>query len=495
MPHYKHDRETDLVTALRECAYLAFDTAAEAHHDTTTVHAYDEAAGEWKPIPADRLIVTFKLSDSEKYQWRQRECTRFTRREYIRPPWYLDPVWREAIERITAADDDDPRLAHYVHVSVNQPGKIAYTQNDSHGTADRQTVVRPGRYLAKYFSEAIDKTTIDRFCGMLTADRYALTVTKDPETIERVYTTEGFGSCMRYPFPSEYFRGSCHPVRAYGGNDSDLALAYVGDLAAGEVLARTVIWPDRQVYNRIFGHRDLMIPLLEAAGYSQGSIRGARITAIACKGGYVVPYVDNISSAELSRDRRSLVLGQGRVSVATTEGLSAAEEEEEEEELFSCTRCGYESHDSDNFDGDYCTSCFESMSYCEECEEYHHHDDRSSVESGDRYICDSCFSRLSVECDRSDCDREWIETDEFTREETAAREVRHAIGLCPDCNREYDGCPHCSEYTERGSTICDECGESTGRRCPDTADLPLTATTGDDDTTAGETAGERDGRS
>jgi hypothetical protein len=487
VPYYIHDRERELSEARERGEYAVYLTASMAHAAKATRRLYSgiDDAGEPIAIPADRLTVTFEPTSDERYYWRERESGRLRDREYVPLPWKHDPAWLSALGEL---DGDDQRRYHFPHISVKQAGKMAYTQNEEHGFCDRQTAVRPGKYLTQYFSEYLDKATIDRFCGLVSSNGHQVIYTNDPDAIEQVYIAEGFGSCMRHT--AESFNGICHPVRAYGGPYSSLALAYVGDLSRKYIVARTIVWPDKKLWNRIFGHYDLLAPLLEADGYSQGSMRGATIAALTDDDRtYTVPYVDNVSRGSLSRNKRSIILGSGPIALDTTDGLSAAyEEEEEEDPLYTCSRCDYQSDRSSHFEGDLCTACDESMYTCDECDRRFHSDDESLTESGDRYLCDRCYSRSSTECDRDGCAETWIESDRFSDEETAARTVRHAIGLCPDCDEELDGCPNCSDYTPRGSTVCDECGESTGRLCPETIALPL-------DETAGETAGERDDRS
>src|SRR3546814_10683380 len=45
---------------------------------------------------------------------------------------------------------------HFCHVSTEQAGKIAFTENAAKGQIDRQLVMSPGRYLHRFFSAHLD---------------------------------------------------------------------------------------------------------------------------------------------------------------------------------------------------------------------------------------------------------------------------------------------------------------------------------------------------
>lgn len=92
--------------------------------------------------------------------------------------------------------------------------------------------------------------------------------TTDPAEIVEIYG-KGPHSCMKE-----------RPWDARGYGDSpDLALAYVKGVN-GRVLARTICWPDRKIWWRIYGGTigtGRLATGLQRLGYAKGSLSGARI--------------------------------------------------------------------------------------------------------------------------------------------------------------------------------------------------------------------------
>ena len=77
------------------------------------------------------------------------------RREQMRNPLH-HAIYSLIFEK--AAPDLGPVIelcAQWPHVSKTDPTKIAYTQDESKGIADRQTVTNFGRYVRKFYSPAI----------------------------------------------------------------------------------------------------------------------------------------------------------------------------------------------------------------------------------------------------------------------------------------------------------------------------------------------------
>src|SRR4051812_6138886 len=116
--YYIHAKNTEVNTA----SDRSFATRSEAFQNKTN----DET-------------VTFIASDEQKMQWRTRETDRFygydTENKYERTPWHYE-AWSNR--------------DHYCHVSLKNPGMIAYTPDDEHGVQDRQIRLTPGRYLARF---------------------------------------------------------------------------------------------------------------------------------------------------------------------------------------------------------------------------------------------------------------------------------------------------------------------------------------------------------
>lgn len=92
--------------------------------------------------------------------------------------------------------------------------------------------------------------------------------TTDPDEIVAIYR-KGPHSCMK---------GSPEQARGYG-DSPDLALAYMKGLN-GRVTVRTICWPDRKIWYRMYGGevgKGRMSAAMARLGYRQGSLSGARI--------------------------------------------------------------------------------------------------------------------------------------------------------------------------------------------------------------------------
>jgi hypothetical protein len=78
-------------------------------------------------------------------EWRERERKKFADGTYARVPWHG--------ERWFVGSMAD--LNHFVHVSEDDPSKVAYTPDDRFGSEDRQLRMKPGKYLRKHFAEVL----------------------------------------------------------------------------------------------------------------------------------------------------------------------------------------------------------------------------------------------------------------------------------------------------------------------------------------------------
>lgn len=351
-------------------ALEAFDTAALAHTG--------KAANE---------KVTFLPNHTERISWRRREQDRFRHGAYLPVPWDdLEPV------------DDYSYSIRFPHFAVKSPGLIAYTKTEEHGVLDRQTAVRPGRYLKDYFPDMSDADVRD-WVSKCQSTSFELQFARTADDIERVYLG-GPSSCMAHP--ESAFSSCVHPVRVYG--DSDLAVAYYGNI--DKASARAVVWPDRKIYSRIYGGDTLRL-LLEQAGYEQGSLSGAKVQALydddrSC---YVMPYVDYINYAcETRLDGKTwLVLGSGRLQAQRTDGLS---EDCDEDNDWTCAACG-EGYSADaesySYDGEsYCDGCYtDRFADCFDCGETYIREDMTRVwiNSRRRYFCEDCQATREAEAE------------------------------------------------------------------------------------------------
>jgi hypothetical protein len=287
--------------------------------------------------PDARLRVALAGADIGDVDWQVREKLRFADGSYQPTPWHDEPWYR--------AKHDE----HFCHISTEQAGKIAFTENSAKGQLDRQLVMSPGRYLHRFFSNHLDNEAIEGWCARLSVQLQedALKITQDADEIEDVYVG-GPGSCMAHD--ASDFESFCHPVRVYAGPDT--ALAYIG--AREDARARSVVWPERKIHTSIYGDVSRLRLLLEAAGYTEGGLNGARIRRIVDGDSFVVPYID--AGDDLADDGEYLIIGRGNIPSENTNGLG--------DQSWYCPRCDHAttSHDTvyygDGSSEEWCYGCY-----------------------------------------------------------------------------------------------------------------------------------------
>jgi hypothetical protein len=430
MPYYRHEKDSEP------------DTGEE-------FATRQEAMTNWDKV---NERITFVPTEVEKLAWRQREQNRFYDGTYVEVPWNTD-LYRD----------------HYVHLSVKAPGLIAYTASEEKGRDDKQTQMRPGKYLEQFYSmEAIEKRCIehgwaennyykDVYQGMFTPEQVADYITRcqsefvqlqfaaTPDEIEQVYL-HGPESCMSHPL--SHYSSSEHPVRVYG--DSDLQVAYLGDLKKKCISARAVVWPERKVYGSTYGTEQVLAQLLETAGFKRGSFRGAKIRAIPDDNSYIMPYLDVADLASLRG--QWFVLDEGDYGVKNTNGLL--------EESFYCQHDNCDSR----VDGEdqYCYSCLQERWTCHFCgEESFDEDGRYELTIRGYYgdgrhvwACESCRDDKTSDC--KCCDESFVEA-EYPWSVQRRRLTDGITDVCAGC--EQNGatkCEHCRGWHLPEDDLCEE---------------------------------------
>ncbi len=357
---------------------------------------------------------------TEAQRWREREQERFRRREYKCLPWAGEPwyVGTDAFAR------------HYAHVSTADPSKLAYTPSEQHGVQDRQIRMKPGKYLRKYFPDMAAQD-IERWAGKFAAENEILTLrlARTEDEIEQVYLN-GPHSCMSHEAGS--YESPVHPTRAFGAGD--LAVGYVqrGDT----ISARTICWPDKRVFcGTIYGDKERMDAALMGAGYSVGSLAGARLLKIECGGRHVetfaMPWLDGDCTSVDVRGDFFIVAHHGAHNARNTNGTSGG---------YPCDRCE-DSCGEETFsigDDTWCESCYESHAFpCARCEETYPEDEYNNVE--DESWCNGCARDDAYTCEKCDS---------IYRQDSVSNplcEIDSTDLWCQDCANEY-------------ATFCDPCG-------------------------------------
>jgi len=363
--------------------------------------------------PLAQMRITLAGADIGDLDWETREKLRFADGTYTPTPWHDEP-WYQA-----------KHTEHFCHVSTEQAGKIAFTENAAKGQVDRQLVMSPGRYLHRHFSEQLDNNAIEGWCARLSVQlqEHALKITQDADEIEDVYVG-GPSSCMAHD--ASDFESCCHPVRVYAGPDT--AVAYIG--SREDASARSVVWPERKIYTSIYGDVSRLRLLLEEAGYKEGGLNGARVRRIEDGNDLVVPYID--AGDYLGDDGQYLIIGRGSICSDNTNGLSRV--------TWYCSRCENddESHETVYFVGggeeEWCSHCHQDHTIFCEYNERSYSEDETFVtvySHGSEYTVledDACnFGAVFLDdrgewwkrdcCRQCDASGDWFHRDDLTEYE------------------------------------------------------------------------------
>jgi len=377
----------------------------------------EEDAREYMRVLAQETGKIYFVCRAPDLQWRDRELRRLVSGEYTELPWCAEIWWAERPEEMRH---------HYAHVSKEKETMVAFTESPEKGEQDRQTRIRAGAYLTRFFSNILTPQEIQFWCRVFNGDNEesaSFSLAKTPDEIEEIYKN-GPASCM-----SCDFRG-VHPSRVYGG--FDLAIAYIkksADYHDEPIASRALVWPERKIYGRIYptperydtgARRDSAMreharleKALRAEGYESGSLgsfNGARIAAIPLgDSSYAMPYLDGSYCVTLS--------SCGEFFTMSRHGEHGAQETNGQIDLdggMICESCedrmseddSYSVNTGRNHSESWCRDCYESNSFF--CHGY----EETYSDSCDSIIADdhNTYSLYYAERNFSYCDHtsEWV---------------------------------------------------------------------------------------
>ena len=378
-----------------------------------TLEIWAKDAGRWvRPLshtayfcPADTVWI-----DRERRRQRSRPC----------------PPMPHGVE--------DRYPEHFVYLSPLD-GMIGYTPDYLYGRQDRQVRMKPGKYLSKYYPE-IPAHVASHWVHACAPKE--LTISSDSDVIADVYFN-GPPSCQHpaSDHANDYTKDwDRHPCRMYAG--PDLAIAYLGDRKSA--IARSIVWPEKKVYVRVYGEMSLQ-DRLEALGYQEGDLHGAKCRKVTDGDRIIVPYVDGASGIADAGDY--LILKNHGYDYGAKETCGYVGEEE----TYYCSRgdCDRERDEDDT----YCSQCQEYQWSCEDCgAEYFSDETCPNGESGQ--WCETCYSDHVTCCESC--------SDQF-EEDAIPYRVRRArsgwmLSYCPDCANERHACDTCGDVCENDSPCC-----------------------------------------
>ncbi len=402
-----------------------FTSGAEAGKTASSLNETARASGS-----STRFRVISLKSAPVSDAWKERETMRFVYGTYKPVPWHAEP-WI------------NPN--HFAHVSKADPSKLAYTPNPEHGAADRQTRMRPGRYLTQHYSDVLPQDEIRVWCARYTKENSnpKLQFATTPDEIQAVYES-GPSSCMGKR--ANHFDSTQHPTRVYGAGD--LAIAWIKknaesdedtDIDDIDISARALCWPTKKIYGRIYGDENLLEVLLTEAGFKEGEegdFDGAKLLRIEeDSGAFIAPYLDD-PNISVNDNGKFLILDQyGEINCRETSGLS------ENSNPYTCDNCD-----------DRC--------------------DETYTVDGNQSWCESCYTDHAFNC--NDCNETYSGSPYLT--------TNYSYDICEDCADNYNCCTVCekyfpandTEYSEvTGESYCDDCADNMARTpCGELATAP-----------------------
>jgi hypothetical protein len=186
--------------------------------------------------------------------------------------WFRDRVGADEYQLVH--DDFPIAWDTGAHISTTEPDLLAYFPTQKHWDSRVPQKIKAGRYLKKYFPDMSDDW-IRQKANLLTGNKRTLKVLThwyDMFTAYRTLDTDGVvSSCMT----KDCWR-PVHPLMVYHESDVVLAVMYEGDVPK----ARALVNKNTKEFNIIYGQWERMLPMLEADGYSHGSLDGARINKL-----------------------------------------------------------------------------------------------------------------------------------------------------------------------------------------------------------------------
>ena len=397
-------------------------------------------------------------------EWREREKRRFRERVYRNVPW-SNKHWYTSCE---LAD------LHHSHLLMgsesNSEGMISFTPSEDKGVNDRQTDMKPRRYLQKYLKAVIkgyiykgnlvnywnskydyddpdprpdNHKEVDlnkeveywasrfEFLAKPTVYHNAM----DRDAIRWVYEHCGNGatSCMTH-HAEDFSRGGVHPTEAYAAGDLAISFIYEDEIPPEmtynhpKVVARAVTWPDRKIYGRIYGkygNETRLRQALEEDGYRPSTLVEARMLNIEVNGAAVFPYLDNDNGVDYLSSKYYVIRyeGEGEYRADSQEGWL-----NEEAYDFFCVSCdeGYRGDDYWTLGcGDrICDGCYNEYYFsCNGCDDVTYTDDGTWVD-GQYLYCETCRDDEAFEC---------VTCDEWTGNDSLAGENEDSEQVCNSC--------------------------------------------------------------
>jgi len=224
----------------------------------------------------------------------------------------------------------------------------------------KRTSMKFGKFLVKSgLGEDVARDWSSKLKSVLEQMKGAkLKLTNSSEEAVAIYRN-GPNSCM----------AGMDCVGAYHSEDVAVAFVVIGE----RVVARTVVCKNPEIglqYMCIYGNRDLLLPLLREAGYTNGDLDGCKLARIEANDGVFLPYLDCGTNVDDCGDHL-LASNHGEYCSQNTCGYL--------EPMQHCESCGEATHEDEVNYSDYYQE-----HYCGDC-----HHERHEYVDGEYYATDS----------------------------------------------------------------------------------------------------------
>ena len=311
----------------------------------------------WYDHKHERHVQTY-----EGREWFQRECNAHG----------YHPAVNDAL-RIARPHDWHLLLLEWPHKSVTDPNRLAYTQSERHGEADRQTVTTIGKYLTRHFGgilydhEIRDIVARHSYSGSIEIVDYL------PNMIEAVMN--GPSSCMTRHFNIRCDDGEQrHPYAVY---DPALGWSMAVRVENGKILGRCLLYTDPETQYKCFvrsykrnpdershsGVDEAIEAYLKSIGFEKrgGWPEDAKLSYYKLSGNsneFLAPYIDGDErQVDIYSDMYLTISPNGEYCCDNTDGRCGAP-------LCSCEDCGAAIYDEDD---QYCVGRGEDTTVCPRC--------------------------------------------------------------------------------------------------------------------------------
>lgn len=254
-----------------------FQTGEEAQKEAKDLNSYYKSGNHGVRYRVRRVVD----SDNDNFVNREKAKGFITVTTDGLPDYTYWPYWR------------------LPHIDPENKRHVRFFRSLSDAIEGKYTSMLMSRFFGRSCdleSEDFDQKLIDM--GFYDGVRH-VEILRDADQIQDAYEN---GPCSCMNDPDNYPLGDIHPSRVYASPDLGLAVLKNGN----DCVARTVIWPDKKIYGRIYGHSKLLADDLKKLGYRNTVAKtawvGARLLKIFDEGAdaYVMPYLDmspTVSSA------------------------------------------------------------------------------------------------------------------------------------------------------------------------------------------------------